>query len=326
MRRPRTLFVASSVVVLLHHSPGAAQNASEGTVRVRVEVLKPSTFERKVGTGPVLIGPQSALELEWRVTNQTGRPLEIPSPDAFLRLRLSAGGIDTPVRTEWSQTMTLRSGSPDNRMVLPQPVGAITLQGGSAVWVRGSAKTLNESPFAPGNYVVQLNVHDLRQISASGTESTPRIDAGFPIQLQIVAVDSPERRRQFHMTEGAFYRTVDPARALEHYSALAALPGAPWTDSLPLAEMYANLGRHGEASAVFRRILPDLIRSVDSPLAKEVPLSVHLRLAARSFAVEGDTATAANLLRVEGRTPPDRIPAEIDRLRKTAPSAGGNVK
>jgi hypothetical protein len=36
---------------------------------------------------------------------------------------------------------------------------------------------------------------------------------------------------------------------------------------------------------------------------------------------EGETATAAHLLRLEGRTPPDRIPAEIERLQKSAAKA-----
>ena len=157
----------------------------------------------------------------------------------------------------------------------------------------------------------------LRQISAFGISTTPRIDAGFPIQLTIVPVDSPERRRQFHMTEGAFYRERDKARALEHFAALAELPGAPWGDSLALAEMYGGLGRHREACAVFRKIMPGLIHLPDWQLAKQEPqILSHLRAAAWSFAVEGDTATAAHLLRLEGRTPPDRIPAEIDRLRK----------
>ena len=324
----RPLLITSAVCVLLCHSPVAAQNPSEGTVRVRVDVLKPSTFELKLGAGPVLIGPQSALELEWRLLNQTGRPLELTSPDAVLRLRVSAaGGAEIAVRTEWARTMTLRSGTPENRIISdPQPVGATTLQDGSSVWVRGSTKTLDGSPFAPGEYVVQLGVHDLRQESTSGARSTPRVDPGFPIQLKIVPVNSPERRRQFHMIEGTFYTDVDRARALEHFAALAALPGAPWSDSLPLASMYAALGRHGEASAVYRQIMPDLIRSLDMPIGEIVREARHLRKAAMSFAVEGDTATAANLLRLEGRTPPDRIPAEIDRLRKSAPKAGGNAR
>jgi hypothetical protein len=52
----------------------------------------------------------------------------------------------------------------------------------------------------------------------------------------------------------------------------------------------------------------------------------HLGAAAWSLAVEGDTTTAANLLRLEGQIPPDRIPAEIDRLRRTAPKARGNAR
>jgi hypothetical protein len=320
MHLPKTMLL-TAVLLLLHHSPAAAQDLA-GSIRVQVHVLKGSTFEQKVANGPVLIGPQSALEIEWRLFNDTGRPLEIPSFD-MLRLRVSVGRFEIPVGTEWARTMTLHSGTGPNRLASdPQPVGAITLPDGSWVWVRGSTKILDGSPFAPGEYVVQPDVH----VSAAGARRTPWIDAGIPIQLHIVGLNSPLRRRQFHMIEGAFYRDVDNARALEHFKALAALPDAPWSDSLPLAEMYARLGRHREASVVFRQIMPDLIRSLDMPIGEIVRQAGHLRAAAWSLAVEGDAAAAANLLRLEGRTPPDRSPAEIDRLRKTAPRAGGNAK
>lgn len=320
--------LTATVFTLLHDSPLAAQYAaaSEGTVRVGVSMLKPSRFEGKVGAGPVLIGPQSAIDLEWRLVNQTGRPLEIASLEAVLRLRVSADGSEVPVRTEWAQTMTLRSGTPDNRIISTQPTGAITLQDGAAVWVRGATKSLDHSRFAPGTYVLQLDVHGLQQVSASGTVVTPPINAGFPIQLTIARLDSLERLRQFHIVEGAFYKDIDPARSLEHFAALTALPGASWSDWLRLAELYADLGRHREASSLFRKILPDLMSLPDSPLAKEGPLTVHLRIAARSFAVEGDTRTAADLLRREGRTPADRIAAEIEKLRQTTPNAAGNAR
>jgi hypothetical protein len=122
----------------------------------------------------------------------------------------------------------------------------MTLPDGSGFWVRGSTKTLDGSLFIPGDYVVQPDVH----VSASETRSTARIDNGFPGEIHVIDVNSPERRRQLHMTEGTFYEDVDRARALEHFAALAALPGAPWMDSLPLAEMYGELGRHREATAV----------------------------------------------------------------------------
>ena len=126
------------------------------------------------------------------------------------------------------------------------------------------------------------------------------------------------------MIEGTFYKEVDHARALEHFAALAALPGAPWMDSLPLAEMYGGLGRHREAIAVWRKILPELIGGLDKPMGDL--FRRHLRSAAWSFAVEGDNAMAANLLRLEGNTPAGRIPAEIDRLRKLTPRAVENPK
>lgn len=165
----------------------------------------------------MFIGPQSALEFEWRVLN-TGRPLEVGSPDTVLRLRVSAGGREIPVRTEWARTMTLRSGTPYNRLVsVAQPVGATTLSDGSSLSVRGSTRTLAGSPFPPGDYVVQLAV-------AAGVPSEVRVDAGFPIQLHIVGLTSPERRRQFHMIEGAFYKERDHARA----RTLRGARCAPW--------------------------------------------------------------------------------------------------
>jgi hypothetical protein len=225
MQLPRTPWLAvSAVLVVPHCLPVVAQNPS-GTVGVRVELLKRSIFERQGSDGPRLIGPQSALELEWRLYNGTGGPLEIPSFDV-LRLHVTVGITEIPVRTEWAATMTLRSGTTYDRVVSePQPVGAITLPDNSSVWVRGSTKTLDGSPFGPHDYVVRLDI-DLRQVLAFGARSTARVDAGFPVQLHIVALNSPERRRQFHMVEGAFYRDRDKARALELFKAAAALPGA----------------------------------------------------------------------------------------------------
>jgi hypothetical protein len=219
------------------------------------------------------------------------------------------------------------SGTGDHSVVSePLPVGAITLPDGSSFSLRGSTETLDGSPFLPGDYVVRPDV-DLRNLIAGGAPSTARVDPGYPIQLHIVEVNSPERRRQFHTIEGMFYRDVDPARALEHFEALAALPDASWSDSLVLAEMYGELGRHREACAVFRQIMPDLLHLPESALAKYAPqILAHLRAAAWSFAVEGDTATAAYLLRLEGRTTADRIPAAIEELRKRTPKSGANAR
>src|SRR6185295_4466857 len=103
---------------------------------------------------------------------------------------------------------------------------------------------------------------------------------------------------------------IDSNRALRQYAALASLPDAPWSDSLPLAELYAKLGRHREACIVFRRILPALIRTIDGRRDDvAIGLRYRLRIAAMSFVAEGDTTTAADLLRLDGRTPADLIPA-----------------
>jgi hypothetical protein len=320
------VLTAAVLAALCQYAPDPAEAQTVAGVRVRVDALKKSTFEQTSLDGPVLVGPQPALELEWRVLNKTGEMLEIPSPGAVLLLRVAGQGREIPVRTEWAPDMAVRApinGEPVSTMV---PLGAATLPDGSSLWVRGSTKALDGSAFAPGDYVLELDVRDLQQVSLGGARTVATVDRGFRIQLRILELNSPERQRQFHMIEGAFYKGSDSNRALEHYAALASLRGAPWSDSLPLAWMYGELGRHRDASVVFRRILPDLLGALDGPLGDTLRNARHLRRAAMSFAVEGDVATAANLLRLEGSTPEARIPGEIERLRKSAPKAGGNPK
>jgi hypothetical protein len=197
------------------------------------------------------------------------------------------------------------------------PLGPAVLPDSATVRVRGSSTTLDGSAFAPGAYVLELNVRGFQQVSADGAPTVPFIDPGHPVHIRIVAVDSPERQRQFHLTEGAFYKNVDGNRALEHFLALTLLPGAPWTDSLPLAWTYGDVGRHRDACLVFRRIVPEMSRALDA--MHRYDRGANLRRAAMSCAVDGDVATATDLLRTEGRIPPWRISAEIEKLRKSAP-------
>ncbi len=286
-------------------------------VDVWVEVLKKSHFEREAGRGPVVIGPQSALELEWRLSNWTGRTVEVAAPAAAFRLRVWAAGRAIPVHTEWAAEMTVRSA---NVQVGPEtvPNGSTALPDGVLLRVRGSTKRLDGSAFGPGEYVLKPDLTAVEAVSAAGARSAATVNPASSIDLRIVPLDSPERQRLFHMIEGAFYEGVDTNRALEHALALASLPGAPWSDSLGLARLYVGLGRRREAAEVYRRILPDLVGALDEPLAIEIgpALRYHLRKAAGIFAAEGDVATAAFALRAEGRTPEDRIAEEIERLRK----------
>ena len=261
--------------------------------------------------------------------NNTGAPFDIPSLDALLQLHLSAGGRRIPVHTKWATHMTLRSGAKGERPTT-LPIGATTLPDGASLRVRGSTTRLDGSAFARGDYVLEPTARPIPQILPGGERTIPLAEAAIAIRLQIVALNSPERQRQFHLIEGGYCKGIDSSRALEHYSralehyaALVSLPGATWIDSLPLAELYADLGKHRDACAVYRRILPDLIRSRDAPWADIVRRPVYLRLAAMSFAVEGDLLTAADLLRLEGRTPQHKIPEEIERLRKIAPKPEG---
>ena len=256
--------------------------------------------------------------------NRTGAPFDIPSLDALLQLQLSAGGRRIPIHTEWAPHMT-RSGAKGQRSTT-LPVGATTLPDATSISVRGSTTRLDGSAFAPGDYVLEPTAEPIPQISPGGERTLPLAEAAIPIRLRIVALNSPERQRQLHLIEGGYYKGVDSSRALEHYVALVSLPGATWVDSLPLASLYADLGNHRDASAVYRRILPDLIRNLHAPHQEPVVRTVYLRMAATSFAVEGDLMTAADLLRLEGRTPQHKIPEEIERLRKIAPKPESNPK
>lgn len=202
------------------------------------------------------------------------------------------------------------------------PLGASTVPDRSTLRVRGSTTSLDGSAFSPADYLLKLDGRDLYQVSTGGVRAVLPIDRGLPVKLRISAVDSPERQREFHIVEGAFYRRRDASRALEHYAALASLPGAPATDSLGLAWLYGDLGRHHEANAVFRRILPDLIRAHKGPARSLRNGPGHLRRAAMSLAAVGDVAGAANLLRLEGDTPEARISEVVERLRQTAPKGG----
>jgi hypothetical protein len=324
MVRVAATLIAGLTTVLSIDPPDPAEALGRIGLSLRVHVLKRSPYEG-VSSGPVLLGPQSALELDWRAMNHTGAPFDISSLDALLQLHLSAGGRRIPVHTEWATHMTLRSGANGERSTT-LPVGATTLPDGASLWVRGSTTRLDGSAFAPGDYVLEPTARPIPQISPGGERTLPLAEATLAIALRIVALDSRERQRQFHLIEGGYYKGIDSSRALEHYVALVSLPGATWIDSLPLAELYADLGKHRDACAVYRRILPDLIRNLDAPPWHRnlVGRTVYLRMAAMSCAAEGDLITAADLLRLEGRTP--QRPEEIERLRKIAPKPESNPK
>lgn len=327
MSRCTNSFAAAAVLAaLFHHTADSAAAQTVAGVRVRVDVTKKLTREEKSSHGPVLVGPQEAVELEWRIHNSTGGVLELPSPDAFLSLRVARAGRPVAVQTQWAREMTLLEGANAAVTSTTVPLGAATLPDGASVWVHGSTRTLDGSAFAPAEYVVEPGGTAFEQVSPGGARTILTIDRGAPIQLRILPLDSPQRQRQFHMKEGAFYRRRDSGRALEHYTALASLPAAPWSDSLPLATMYGELGRHLEASMVFRRILPELVRALDGPLGETIRDGRHLRRAAMSLAVTGDVPAAANLLELERRTPKARISHEVERLRQAAPRAAANPK
>jgi hypothetical protein len=226
--RTASVLTAAVLAALCLGSPDPVEAQTVAGVRVRVHALKKSMSEQKSGTGPILVEPQSAIELEWRVLNATGDTLDIPPPAVF-RLRVPGQKREIPVRTEWAPDMTLRARTKGELVVTTAPLGAVALPDGASLWVRGSTKRLDGSAFAPGDYVLELDASDLQQASAGGGRTVPPVDLGFPIHLRIVGLSTPERQRQFHIL-GGFYERVDSTRALEHYTALASLPGALWSD------------------------------------------------------------------------------------------------
>lgn len=316
---PRLVALLLALVTCGSPSLSASQSQGVAGVRVRIQPLKRSPFERTVDPGPVLVGPQSALEFEWRLTNTTGRVFEMPSPGAALRPVVLARGREIRVRTEFAARMTILSTVSGQVVPSDVPTGFVMLADGASISVRGSTSNIDGSPFAPGQYGLRLDASGLVPQSVADRSHVTHVDVGYPIQLRVVGLDSVERQRQFHLLEGGFYKSVDGNRALDHYKALVALPGAPWSDSLELVRAYAALGRHREAAAVIRRILPELIQTRDLPPGSVGRQARLLRMAAMTLAIEGDTALAARLLELEGITQPSMIPAEIERWRSAAP-------
>src|SRR5688572_22734000 len=79
-RCTQSVLTAAVLVALSHHTSARATAQTVAGVRVRVAVTKQWTREETSWRGPQLVGPQAAIELEWRVLNSTGETLEIPSP------------------------------------------------------------------------------------------------------------------------------------------------------------------------------------------------------------------------------------------------------
>ena len=308
------VLTAALVATPALYASGATTAQLGAAVHARIDLRK-ATPRPEVAKGPVLVGPQPALELEWHVANHNDGTLEIPSPATVLRLRVMGQGNEIPARIDWAATMTLQTTVDGAKRSTSLSAGAATVPGDSSLSIRASVRRLDKAPFAAGDYVLTLVVNDLPLISPEGTRRVRPVDVGFPINLRILALDSAQRQREFHMIEGGFYIKIDSDRSLEHYVALSSMPGAQWSDSLPLAHIYAYLGRHRDAVVVFRRILPDLIRGLDSPAGERLN-APHLHEAARSFAIEGDVTTAAYLLQLEKRTPKSKIPAQIEQWRK----------
>lgn len=127
----RHLLFALSLFQLWNPTLVAAQTIAG--VRVRVDVLKRASQQKSLG-GPALVGPQRALELEWRVLNETGDTLELPAPGSVLRLRVRALEREVAVRTEWAPEMQVRFTTNGQLVAITRaPLGAIVLPDGASV-------------------------------------------------------------------------------------------------------------------------------------------------------------------------------------------------
>ena len=180
-----------------------AGQETEIGMRVRIELLKKSSFESQAGV-LALLGSQPTLELEWRVSNPTGTVLQIPSPPAVLAIRMSRDGEQFPVRTDWASEMNHRERIGNDIVPRTLPVGPIALASGSSVWVRGSTKRLDGAAFQPGEYLITLD-GSAEPGKPQGGRIQTLVDAGTPIRLLIRDLDTPERLRQFHLLEAAFH-------------------------------------------------------------------------------------------------------------------------
>jgi hypothetical protein len=176
--------------------------------------------------------------------------------------------------------------------------------------VKGRTMRQDGVPFKPGRYRLRVTAGE------TPPPGRRRYETVFDASLSILPLDSPARVRQYHLIEAAFYRGNDGARALKHREALAKLPDTTWLDRLLLGEALGDVGRHHAAVQIFREIMAELSTSATAPLFKK---GRYLRLVARSFAAEGDMATATRMLQLEGRVPDHDIPAVVRRLRDTAP-------
>lgn len=318
-------FAAALCIGQAHHLLAVQEIA--GDMRVRVEFVKRSNFEREA-TSIVLVGPQPAIELNWRVTNTSDAVLQIPSPDALLAIRISGDGRGIRVRTDWASEMIHHERVGNNIVPRTLPVGPLALASAwtvlSSVSLTGSTKRLDGTAFEPGEYLITLDVGPKRaKLQSGGVQPSVDSVTRAPIRVVIRDLETPERLRQYHLIEAAFYRSTDSELALKHLLALTSMPDASWLDWLVVGERYGEMGRHREAVEIYRRIMPDLIATPRGSIIRECGRhgGCHFRLVARSFAVVGDTATAADLLRAEGRTREADIPALIERLRATAKRA-----
>jgi hypothetical protein len=244
----------------------------------------------------------------------------MPAPSTALKMRIVRGEIEIPVTTDWASEMWLRRRVGGEVIPTQIALGPAELVDRSSLWIHGSTKRTDGFAFESGDYLVYLDVTGLREAISAGRTNLA-VDPGAPILLRMQGLDSPERTRQYHLIEAAFHRSSNGELALSHYLALASGIGGTWTDWLAVGEACGNLGRHREATEVFRRIMPELTRPAGArgDVLRE---GGHLRMVAMSFAVEGDIGTAQVLLKIEGRTPDDQITSLIERLRQTAPKAG----
>ena len=154
----RIKVVVFTAAVCVGHAPYlVAKQEISGGMWVSVELSKRSSTAFSQSTHNfVLMGPQPALEVNWRIFNPNEITLQIPEPSAALRMRISRDSRDIPIRIEWTSEMVHRRRVGNATLPRRLPVGAIALEDSSSIWVRGSTKRVEEQSSTLANISSRL--------------------------------------------------------------------------------------------------------------------------------------------------------------------------
>jgi hypothetical protein len=314
MGRKQTAIAHAAVVIAVALSvflPAilVAKQPPAGVVNIRVDLPNKSRYGENYVDGPVLIGPQEGLIIDWRIRYSGAGLVSVPAPPEFIRLRVLRDGVNVPIRLSHPDHMTVAG--------VVGPIGATALEDGTVAIVRSLVERGDGRRFEAGVYRFELEIEQLGNAGSGTGHEKATVDSGFPIHLWIQPLDSPRRLYHHHLIEAAFHtREGQSERALEHRRAIVGLPNTDRVHWLALGENYAVLGRHSQAVDAFRRVLPNL-SSTPAHVIDLLRQGERFRRMAASFAVVGDRPTAEGLLRMQG-VPESEISVTIEQLRQKA--------